>query len=260
MENQPYTSKTDRHIHTIGNIYRTNCCGEVEIIQYIDAKHVIVKFLDTGYMRTTTWSYLQSGTVRDPTVMKREAAIKYDGAKIGEGKYKPIDNFDAYTVWVSMLKRCYTANKHHNPRYIDCYVCTEWHNFQHFAEWYVLQNNQIRWELDKDIIVKNNKVYSPSTCAFVPKVINALFTKNNICRGEHPIGVCWDKVRKKYSSYCGNGRQQIRLGFYNTEIEAFEAYKTFKELVIKDIALEYKNELDTRVFEAMCQYKVELTD
>lgn len=30
------------------------------------------------------------------------------------------------------------------------------------------------WHLDKDILLKGNKVYSPETCAFVPAKINSL--------------------------------------------------------------------------------------
>jgi hypothetical protein len=43
--------------------------------------------------------------------------------------------------------------------------------------------------LDKDILYKGNKIYSPDTCVFVPQEINALFVKNDANRGDLPIGV-----------------------------------------------------------------------
>ena len=45
------------------------------------------------------------------------------------------------------------------------------------------------WELDKDILVKGNKIYSPDTCCFVPKEVNTVFTKRQSKRGDYPIGV-----------------------------------------------------------------------
>ena len=43
--------------------------------------------------------------------------------------------------------------------------------------------------LDKDILIKGNKIYSQDTCIFVPKAINSLFTNRKRFRGEYPIGV-----------------------------------------------------------------------
>ena len=40
--------------------------------------------------------------------------------------------------------------------------------------------------LDKDLLVCNNKVYSPETCVFVPREINQFLTKSNNSRGKYP--------------------------------------------------------------------------
>ena len=40
-----------------------------------------------------------------------------------------------------------------------------------------------RWAVDKDIIVKGNKIYSPDTCCLVPNYINIVFTKKK-CKKE----------------------------------------------------------------------------
>lgn len=58
----------------------------------------------------------------------------------------------------------------------------------------------VGWALDKDILVKGNKIYSPETCCFVPQEINNLFTKRKSCRGTLPIGVKYIKENKKFSA------------------------------------------------------------
>lgn len=80
-----------------------------------------------------------------------------------------------YSKWQGMLKRCYSPNYHKTrPTYIGCSVCPEWRYFSKFRLW---MENQ-KWEgmeLDKDLLVKDNQVYSPNTCCFIPQAINSLF-------------------------------------------------------------------------------------
>ena len=93
-----------------------------------------------------------------------------------------------YTRWENMLKRCYSSRYHKTrPSYIGCSVCPEWRYFSKFRLW---MENQ-KWEgmeLDKDLLVKGNKVYGPDTCCFLPGAINSLFShgqkkKNNLHEG-----------------------------------------------------------------------------
>ena len=49
------------------------------------------------------------------------------------------------------------------------------------------------FQLDKDLLVKGNKVYNESTCVFLPKEINSVLTKSTASRGDYLIGVCWSK-------------------------------------------------------------------
>lgn len=80
-----------------------------------------------------------------------------------------------YRKWYDMLKRCYSSkHQKRNPTYIGCSVCPEWLYFSKFRLW---MENQ-KWkgmELDKDLLVKGNRVYGPDTCCFIPKAINGLF-------------------------------------------------------------------------------------
>ena len=162
-----------------------------------------------------------------------------------------------------MHKRCYDPKyQEKHQTYKGCTVCQLWNNYQEFAKWdnenyYEVGNEQMT--LDKDILNKGNKVYSPDTCVYVPQFINTLFTKRDVERGECPIGVC--KFRNKFQARLskGNGKQ-IHLGTYSTPEEAFQVYKEAKEAYIKEVAEEYKGKIDHRAYEALMNYEVEITD
>lgn len=50
------------------------------------------------------------------------------------------------------------------------------------------------------------------------------------------------------------------LGRFDTPDEAFSVYKRFKEALIKEIADEHKEQLDSRAYYALLSYKVEIND
>ena len=118
--------------------------------------------------------------------------------------------------------------------------------------------------LDKDILFKHNKIYSPDTCVFVPQTINNLFTKTNKKRGEYPIGVSYYKRYDNYTasmSVMENGiKKHKTLGYFNTPEDAFQKYKLEKEKYIKDIAEKYKDKISNAVYNALINYNVEITD
>lgn len=195
----------------------------------------------------------------------------YNIGYLGQGKYKSRENgksTKAYEVWKKMLQRCYDPyyiNKY--PSYIDCYVCDEWLCFQNFAKWFYKHYYECSGEkmcLDKDILIKGNKIYSPNTCVFVPERINTLFVKCNKTRGEYPIGVNFKKKINKFQARCSvlkdNKNKSIYLGVYPTVNEAFLAYKQYKENYIKQVADEYKGLIPTKLYDALYKYEVEIND
>jgi hypothetical protein len=167
-----------------------------------------------------------------------------------------------------MIKRCYSTKcLERDYTYKNCSVCEEWHNFQNFAKWYDENYYQVPREqmnLDKDILHKGNKIYSPDNCVFVPKMINSLFTKSNRSRGKYPIGVDYNKGMHQFRARCGrfinNQFQSVTLGFYNTSIEAFNIYKAYKEETIKLVAQYYKSLIPEKLYKALIQYQVDVTD
>lgn len=169
----------------------------------------------------------------------------------------------AYQTWHDMLRRCYTDEwKIANPTYNDCYVNSEWLNFQNFAEWFYLNYYEIDNEimnLDKDILVKHNNEYGPETCIYVPHRINNLFIRRESMRGDLPIGV--KKSGNKFEASCSDEySNKTILGIYNTPEEAFYIYKEYKEKLIKDIADKYKDQIPYILYETMYNYEVEIND
>jgi hypothetical protein len=224
----------------IGKTSTNNYGTKMTIIKYINICNILVQFQDKNhYITKTNYNDFIRGRVRNPYDFS-VVNIGY----IGEGDYKVSVNqkpVPQYKTWQNILERCYDEKAlKKRPTYIGCIVCEEWHNFQNFAKWYdenyyTINNEQMC--LDKDILVKGNKIYSPGTCVFVPENINLLFIKSNATRGKYPIGVSYDKSKNKFVSHCNNGKgKQIKLGIFNNSIDAFNAYKEFKENIIKDVA------------------------
>ena len=163
-----------------------------------------------------------------------------------------------------MFFRCYdTKNIKRYPTYQDVSVCEEWHNYQNFAKWFEENYNpevMEGWHLDKDIIVKGNKIYSPETCCFVPSDINYLITKANSIRGDYPIGVKFNKKRNKFYAILTKYNKPFLVGTYTTAEEAFYAYKEAKEAHIKEVADKWKEQITDKVYKSLINYKIEITD
>lgn len=146
-----------------------------------------------------------------------------------------------YAKWQNMLKRCYSKSyQKRQPTYKGCSVCEEWLTFSNFKAWMIKQD----WKgkvLDKDLLVKGNKVYSPDYCVFVSNKINNLILDSNSRRGNYAKGVCFRFG--KFQSWCGLDGKSKHLGSFNTEKEASEAYRSFKAKLIYSIAIDQKEPL-----------------
>ena len=161
-----------------------------------------------------------------------------------------------YTVWKSMLKRCYSKKYlESNQSYIGTSVCSEWLYATAFKKWMEQQD----WHgkcLDKDIIAPGSKLYSPETCAFVLQATNS-FVARDASRGEYPTGVHLFKPTGKYRAQCENpftGKNE-HLGLFSTPEEAHEAWRKRKHELAQLVA---NTESDPRIVEALKKrYSVE---
>lgn len=114
--------------------------------------------------------------------------------------------------------------------------------------------------VDKDILYKNNTIYSPEKCCIVPETINMLFTNRKRFRGDLPIGVCHVNKSGKYmAKYKQNGKD-VYIGTYKSAELAFESYKMKKEEQIKSVALKYKDLIPNNVYNALINYNIDIND
>lgn len=239
----------------------------MKIIDYTSCRNMTILFDDGTILYNVEYGNFKNGSVTN-----YNHKDIFGVACRGYGKHKNWENSrctDKYNTWVGMLERCY-SDKLHNKRktYLNCSTVDEWLNFQTFGDWYDLNYTSYgsgKMCLDKDILVKGNKIYSPQTCVFVDDRINALITKNESVRGLYPIGVTKIKNKNQYLAQCRVlelGRQ-LKLGKFDTPEEAFYVYKQFKEKYIKQVADEYKEKYPNfpqKLYDALYSYQVEIDD
>lgn len=243
---------------------RINNFGSVMIIvEYRKNSDIDIYFPEYDFtVEHATYGAFERGEIKCP-FEPRVFGVGY----IGVGEYKAFENgktTKVYDTWNRMIERCYDPKYHmKNPTYSNCEVCDEWLNFQVFSKWYEENYYEIEdkiMSLDKDILFKGNKTYSPDTCVFVPQEINSLFTKSNATRGSYPLGVCLDRRTNKFQAYCKVNGKKKHIGCYNSPEEAFEAYREFKEELIKSTADEYKDYIPDKLYDAMYNYEVSIFD
>lgn len=178
-------------------------------------------------------------------------------------KYTRKTHIVLYKIWAGMKNRCKPSRWIIKPSYEGCELDYRWNDFQIFAEDYTnmigygLPNRQ----LDKDILFKGNKLYSPDTCVLVPKYINTLLTHNKSTKNQCCIGVKYIAGRKHpYLANIHLYGKYTYLGQYDTIDEAFDAYKKVKENHIKEVANKHKSEIDIRVYTALCNWTISKND
>lgn len=152
-------------------------------------------------------------------------------------------------------------------RYADVIVCDEWKDFQKFSQWFdqvrVLGFFQDGWQLDKDLLFKGNKEYSPVNCVFLPEEVNKALNIKPRARGSYPVGICpanrSGKIDVRYD--CKDERFKLRKYMDEREINlAFDMYKEARKGYIVSLAEKYKEYLDPRAYSALLSYEIEIDD
>ena len=242
----------------LGKTFSSNNFGDFIVVDYVNNKDITVEFIATGYQTKTTTKEINQGKIADrlkPSVF---------GVGIIGNKYPTTINRKStkhYVLWKSMLERCYSDNpKKVFTTYKNCIISDSFLHYEYFYDWC---NKQIgfncdNFDLDKDLLIKGNKVYSESACVFLPKEINLALSTKKSQRGGCLIGV--RKTKTGYQSRCNISGKNYSLGVFNTEIEAFNAYKQAKENYLKELANKWKDKIDARAYNALMNYQVEITD
>lgn len=236
----------------------------IKIVEYNSYNDITIEFQDRHKYRTKT---------NISNLLKKNIKNPYFPIVAGKGYMGEIKR-EEYALkeriaWNSMLVRCYNKKtKEKNITYEKCEVCDEWLNFANFHKWLIKQENYDKWlnnrnfAIDKDIINKNNKIYSPDNCVIVSSYVNSLFTNHKNHRGKCLIGVKEQHNCSRYEIGVNIKKRRVSMmGFENQE-KAFEKYKELKEKEIKRVAQEEykKGNINKKCYEAMLNYKVEIND
>ena len=245
----------------VGKVCKSNSSGDFKVLKYNDNRNVEIRFLKTGYETTVELGNIKKGDVKDPYVPS------VFGVGITGTKYQPTISgvkTREYALWKNMLQRCYSDTyRKKRPTYEGCEVSDNFKSYEYFYEWC---NKQIGfgvkgWQLDKDLLIKGNKVYSESTCVFIPAEVNTLLVKREALRGKYLIGVSWNNTNKAFVAKVNKSKGGSEyLGLFNTELEAFNAYKQAKEAFVKEQANKWKSQIDERAYEALMNYEVNIDD
>ena len=245
----------------VGKVCKSLNSGDFKILKYNDSKNVEIQFLTTGYRKVAEMKEVKTGSIKDPY-----SPSVYGVGVLGTKYPSTINgvNTKEYALWKHMLERCYSNTyKKKYPTYQGCGVSENFKSYEYFYEWCHRQvgfGNE-GWHLDKDLLTKDDKVYSENTCVFLPQEINKVLTKREVSRGEYLIGVYWCNTKKVFVARVNKNKgKQEYLGRFKTELEAFNAYKQAKESFIKEQAEKWKLQIDPKAYEALMNYKVDITD
>lgn len=229
----------------VNDIFPIRTGGTVTVTKIINNLNIEVTHNDSyRYRHYVQLVNLNIGNIKNPYHPN-----VFDVGYIGAGLYSPTINgkhTEEYIKWRSMLNRCYyNQTQILQPCYADCTTIEEWHNFQNFAQWYVRQPNYGKsYQLDKDILIPGNKIYSPEACTLVPRIINTLFIdiSNSLVSNGNPVGVYTRGTKFRAET------SQVYIGTYSTREEASNAYLEYKKNYILEVAEQYKNDVDIRVY------------
>lgn len=239
-----------------GKVFASTNSGDFKVVEYIDQKNVVIEFLYTGTRLVARIGNILNGLVKDrmyPSVY----GVGITGEKIPVVDGKRCKQRE---LWVRMLDRCYSKGKN-KPTYEGCSVSENFKYYPFFKEWC---EKQIGFDvkgfaLDKDILVKGNKVYSEDACVFVPQEINNILTYKKSTNKGLSASVALQKSGR-YSVSFRKDRITQNLGRFDTPEKAFQVYKTAKEDRLKCLAEKWKDFITEKCYNALLNWEIKIDD
>lgn len=214
--------------YDVGTVHKTNEGYNIMVVEYIDYDFRNVVFLDEySHTVVTRITNIGRGNISNPYHRSL-----YNIGYRGVGAYKTKQNnkiTKVYNTWVGMYNRLEIC---HN--YTNVTICDEWHNFQNFGEWF--DDNYIEgFHLDKDLLQQGveNKIYSPSTCIFLPSSVNSFISTNIQSTNKSGyVGVNKHKVTGKWVAQIRdfNLKKPIHLGLFDNIEEASIVYQKARKI------------------------------
>lgn len=170
-------------------------------------------------------------------------------------KERPSVGDRSYKTWTSILKDC--ANPKSSSKIGD------FKSYRTFYDWHKSQiGYNSNYRISKDLLDKTNNEFSSSKCVLVPFEVSHFLRRAKDTRGDLPMGVNKLPSGKGfgYIARASFGDKREFLGMRSTPEEAFELYKVAKESKARELAEKYRDQIDPRAYEALLNYKVEITD
>ena len=149
----------------------------------------------------------------------------------------------AHTSWKSLMKHCDRDDN-------DFSVCDAWLDYQGFAEWYYSHNiYRDDYRLTKGLLIDSN-VYSPDACHLLPRAFGDL-RLDSLPKLE---GYLPTRSGKYIARIAVEGKT-IQLGSFDSPSEALEAYALAKEKQVIAVTREYRDIIDSGVYNALINWK-----
>lgn len=238
---------------SIGDEFTSQNGSKAVVISYLNNKNITVKY-SSGVVRVVQKSNLIRGSFKDPML----PSVIGVGV-LGDDDFKSTDQ--SCITWRNMLRRVYSPKPGlEYEAYKDCSVCEDWLFLPNFRKWFDTQVYYKGYQLDKDLLFKNNKVYSADTCVFVPQEVNKFLTNRVRKRGLYPVGVSYKTSNSKFDAKLSIGSSSKYLGLFDTPEEAFAAYKEAKENEAKRLADLWEGKVDRKVIHALRNFSVSIED
>lgn len=223
-----------------GEVYSSNKSGDFIVTNYINSMKIEICFLNTGHKQYVQASKITTGKIWDRSVQYLIKGLGINDC-VGYGDSTTNDS-EYYQKWVYLIDRCSDSYKLRKPTYEGSFPCKEWVYYSNFKNWAIDEYKRIgedfSLQLDKDILVKGNKIYSPETCCFVPNWLNMILVCGPTeCKSGLPKGV--SRKRDKFHAGIYSENKAISLGSYSDPMEAHQAWQLAKSNCIENAIVKY---------------------
>ena len=220
----------------VGDVFKTKT-GDCKIVEYYSATNVIVEFLDEHkYQCKVEVGQLKKGKVRNvfyPSIC--------DIGFLGEGVHN--SKTPEYKSWCYAIKNGFIKQG-------DGFC-----NFQIFSDNFKSEPIGEKWVNSKRVFSGSSEI--GQVCKIPLSIHNAMSFSGNV-DGDYLLGVFKSNVTsiKPYSSKLRKRYKTFFLGVFDTPEEAHQAYVFAKETYVKELALEYTQDLPKYIFDALMEWTV----
>ena len=148
-----------------------------------------------------------------------------------------------------------------SPTYKNCKVSESWLRLSNFIEDVKSIENYEKslnegWQLDKDLLSNEGKLYSKDTCCFIPRSLNLVISSYPKKLNGLPKGVKLSKGGKYFAILQKEGKK-IFLGSYDSVEEASRVYNIAKKEYLLNIADSIKDVVPENVYKALVNFNLE---